>query len=125
MNHPLVPTPDHPDGPRRRRRRSFGSIRNSDTPGVSCTGCWRPRLISNRGRRLVDASTSSGIRCRLPPPEMVSRVGVKEQVRYGGKRLAPDLTLPQLRSRWAGNETQESRAVALAMWRGEAPAAGG
>ncbi len=42
-----------------------------------------------------------------------------EVVRYGGSKLASDLTLTKLRAQWASTETVETRDAALAMWRGE------
>ncbi|MBO1768247.1 hypothetical protein [Allobranchiibius sp. GilTou38] len=62
-----------------------------------------------------------GYSVQVPVPDGVSPAGADERVRYGGKKLAPDLTLPQLRARWTGNETDESREAAMAIWRGEVP----
>lgn len=42
-----------------------------------------------------------------------------EVVRYGGSKLASDLTLAKLRAQWAGSETDGSRAEAAALWRGD------
>ncbi len=68
-----------------------------------------------------------GYSVQVPVPEKVASAGADERVRYGGKKLAPDLTLPRLRTHWVGNETPETRDAALAIWRGEAnlPAAVG
>ncbi|WP_157508671.1 relaxase/mobilization nuclease domain-containing protein [Luteipulveratus halotolerans] len=45
--------------------------------------------------------------------------GADSRVRFAGSKLAPDLSLTQLRKRWAANETDESRAAAITTWRGE------
>lgn len=47
-------------------------------------------------------------------------LGNDAQVRFAGTSLAPDLSLPQLRARWAANETDQTRADALELWRGDA-----
>ena len=60
-----------------------------------------------------------GYSVQVPAALQASDAGADTQIRYGGKKLAPDLTLPQLRARWAQNETAESKDAALAMWRGE------
>ncbi|MBC9958342.1 hypothetical protein [Yimella sp. cx-51] len=50
------------------------------------------------------------------------RFADQDSVRIAASKLAPDLTLTSLRkSLWALNETPESRAEALALWRDEAP----
>lgn len=64
-----------------------------------------------------------GYSVQVPIPEGVSPAGADERVRYGGRKLAPDLTLSKMRPRWVENETPESKAAALALWRGELPTA--
>lgn len=43
----------------------------------------------------------------------------QDTVWIGGKKLAPDLGLGQLRAGWAPRETPDSRADAVSIWRGE------
>ncbi len=62
-----------------------------------------------------------GYSVQVPIPQGVTPAGVDERVRYGGKKLAPDLTLGKMRPAWAANETQASKQGALALWRGELP----
>ncbi|MDA8437543.1 MAG: hypothetical protein M0Z51_01625 [Propionibacterium sp.] len=45
------------------------------------------------------------------------RVRIGEGRWLNGSQLAPDLTLGKLRPQWAGKETDETRAGALALWR--------
>ncbi len=72
-----------------------------DHPGVSLEASrWAPG-----GRDLV-----TGYRVRIGEGRWLT-----------GSQLAPDLTLGKLRPRWAGNETDESRARALALWREDVP----
>lgn len=63
-----------------------------------------------------------GYSVQVPIPDGVTPAGADERVRYGGKKLAPDLTLSKMRPAWVQNETEESKAGALALWRGELPA---
>ncbi|XAS78309.1 hypothetical protein V3G39_17925 (plasmid) [Dermatophilaceae bacterium Sec6.4] len=62
-----------------------------------------------------------GYSVQVPIPEGVRPAGVDERVRYGGKKLAPDLTLGKMRPAWTANETDASKQGALALWRGELP----